>query len=86
MHITYGTKSLARKCSNFYNSEDTRRPIPLPKSQAGWKNRTAKRWALLKGTGAKGGLRSWRREGVYKDKDGHGREAIRNAVRMGKGN
>lgn len=37
----------------FLREEDTRRPIPLPKSQAGWKNRTAKRWALLKGTGAK---------------------------------
>ena len=37
----------------FLQQESNQRPIPLPKSQAGWKNRTAKRWALLKGTGAK---------------------------------
>ena len=37
----------------FLQKEDSQWPIPLPKSQAGWKNRRAKRWALLKGTGAK---------------------------------
>ena len=43
----------SREVLEFLQQEDTRRPIPLPKSQAGWTNRAAKRWALLKGTGAK---------------------------------
>ena len=37
----------------FLQEEHSQRPIPLPKSQSTWKNRTAKKWALLTGKGAK---------------------------------
>ena len=37
----------------FLQREDRHQPIPLPKSRAGWKSATAKRWVLLKGTSAK---------------------------------
>ena len=37
----------------FLKQKDSERPIPLPKSRAGWKDPTARRWALLKGTSAK---------------------------------
>ena len=37
----------------FLRRDDRNRPIPLPKSKSGWKNPTAKKWGLLKGTSAR---------------------------------
>ena len=42
-----------RNVLQFLQQEDDDRPIPLPKSREGWKDPTARRWALLKGTSAK---------------------------------
>ena len=37
----------------FLRREDRNRPIPMPKSKSGWKNPSAKKWSLLKGTSTK---------------------------------
>ena len=44
----------SRQVLQFLQQEDNHgdRPVPLPKSQAGWKHRIARRWASLKGTSA----------------------------------
>ena len=42
-----------REVLQFLQQEDDDRPVPLPKSRAGWKDPTARRWSLLKGTSAK---------------------------------
>ena len=43
----------SREVLQFLQQEDDDRPIPLPKSRAGWKDPTARRWSLLKGTSSK---------------------------------
>ena len=43
----------SREVLQFLEQEDDDRPIPLPKSRARWKDPTARRWSLLKGTSSK---------------------------------
>ena len=53
MRTTYGTRSRDVTCCNSCNRKMTTGQFPLPKSREGWKDPTARRWALLKGTSAK---------------------------------